>query len=213
MEQAKHKVVQEDVTTTLTNEAVAETLLRAKAGCDSPVDRGPSMDSAADATREEILPVGTNSFGSIGHPEMCARPCIYYASGTCTNGDSCGFCHLPHDVRAAHLDKKGRERLRSMTLEQRAAMLLPVVRQKIVDLRLRHDCVRMVDYILSSHTRRSQVEMSVVGQINKGAYSKFSLRALLGMLKANTDEESLDLQDSLRRLSGLLRSSCAESTA
>mmetsp|Transcript_58480 Transcript_58480/g.169683 ORF Transcript_58480/g.169683 Transcript_58480/m.169683 type:complete len:175 (+) Transcript_58480:93-617(+) len=34
--------------------------------------------------------------GSIGHPVICSRPCLYYTLGECANGDACAFCHMPH---------------------------------------------------------------------------------------------------------------------
>eukprot|EP00928_Gymnodinium_smaydae_P008180 TRINITY_DN12976_c0_g2_i2.p1 TRINITY_DN12976_c0_g2~~TRINITY_DN12976_c0_g2_i2.p1 ORF type:complete len:536 (+),score=86.66 TRINITY_DN12976_c0_g2_i2:54-1610(+) len=212
MELARHKVVQKNVTSTLANEAVAETLLRAKATCDSGAAHGQALHNAIDLANE-ISPGGENSSGSVGHPEMCARPCIYYAQGTCTKGDSCGFCHLPHDGRVAHLDKKGREQIKSMSLEQRVATLLPIIRKKAIHLRLHHDCVQAIDDILVSQTSDAHVGKSLVGQIQRGACTKFSIRALLGMLKTDTQGESLDLQDKLQDLSYLLRSSCEAATA
>eukprot|EP00928_Gymnodinium_smaydae_P095165 TRINITY_DN8138_c0_g3_i2.p1 TRINITY_DN8138_c0_g3~~TRINITY_DN8138_c0_g3_i2.p1 ORF type:complete len:507 (+),score=88.26 TRINITY_DN8138_c0_g3_i2:112-1521(+) len=200
MEQARNKKVQAYVTSSLANEAVAQTLLRAKAG--QPLD-------SADNFSENLSPIGANSCGSLGHPEMCSRPCIFFASRTCANGDSCGYCHLPHDVRTANLDKKGREQINGMTLEQRAVTLLPIVRQKAIRLRLHRDCVQTIDEIISSRSCRTQAGMSLAGQVHKGAYTKLTLRSLMGMLKANTDGESSELQTDLHHLACLLKSSCA----
>mmetsp|Transcript_63062 Transcript_63062/g.118021 ORF Transcript_63062/g.118021 Transcript_63062/m.118021 type:complete len:286 (-) Transcript_63062:196-1053(-) len=47
--------------------------------------------------------------GSTGHPEMCGRPCVRWAFGNCTDGDSCGFCHLEHVRPKNKLDKPGRQ--------------------------------------------------------------------------------------------------------
>ena len=32
--------------------------------------------------------------GSVGHPELCRRPCIYFAAGQCRNSADCNFCRL-----------------------------------------------------------------------------------------------------------------------
>ena len=46
--------------------------------------------------------------GSVGHPDICRRPCLFFNAGNCTNGTACEYCHLPHDVRTPHLDKRQR---------------------------------------------------------------------------------------------------------
>mmetsp|Transcript_19083 Transcript_19083/g.45246 ORF Transcript_19083/g.45246 Transcript_19083/m.45246 type:complete len:300 (+) Transcript_19083:68-967(+) len=54
------------------------------------------------------------SEGSIGHPELCRRPCFYFARGCCEDGASCGYCHLPHGEKAPKLDKRQRLVLQSL---------------------------------------------------------------------------------------------------
>jgi len=72
--------------------------------------------------------------GSLGHPELCSRPCLYFASGSCSNGRSCEYCHLPHSRRLAHLDRRHRELLRSKPLEEWAALFLPIVNRRVEGL-------------------------------------------------------------------------------
>mmetsp|Transcript_146838 Transcript_146838/g.471462 ORF Transcript_146838/g.471462 Transcript_146838/m.471462 type:complete len:477 (-) Transcript_146838:41-1471(-) len=72
--------------------------------------------------------------GSLGHPELCSRPCLYFASGSCSNGRSCDYCHLPHSRRLAHLDRRHRELLRSKPLEVWAALVLPIVNRRVEGL-------------------------------------------------------------------------------
>ncbi|CAE8631469.1 unnamed protein product [Polarella glacialis] len=66
--------------------------------------------------------------GSMAHPELCHRPCIYFAAGNCANGSACGYCHLPHEQRPPHLDRRQREMLRSLSEAERLALLLPELR-------------------------------------------------------------------------------------
>jgi len=77
--------------------------------------------------------------GMLGHPELCTRPCIFLAQGNCVNGNSCGFCHLPHptsngasnkSVREPHLDKRGRTLVKTMNVEDRAALIIPILEKK-----------------------------------------------------------------------------------
>jgi len=71
--------------------------------------------------------------GSLGHPHLCLRPCLFFAAGECSSGDSCHYCHLSHERRPAHLDKKHREMLRDMPLQTCAWLMLPVLRRKVED--------------------------------------------------------------------------------
>jgi len=70
--------------------------------------------------------------GSVGHPFLCSRPCLYFAAGQCANGAACAFCHLSHTKRAAHLDKRHRDILRQLTMERAAEVLLPVLQEKVL---------------------------------------------------------------------------------
>lgn len=68
------------------------------------------------------------SEGSIGHPELCRRPCFYFAKGCCENGANCGYCHLPHGERAPKLDKRQRLVLQSLPENILLEMLQRAVR-------------------------------------------------------------------------------------
>eukprot|EP00440_Ansanella_granifera_P061159 gb/GFBE01066299.1/.p1 GENE.gb/GFBE01066299.1/~~gb/GFBE01066299.1/.p1 ORF type:complete len:300 (+),score=62.76 gb/GFBE01066299.1/:1-900(+) len=63
--------------------------------------------------------------GSVGHPEICRRPCMFLASGSCMNGFACGYCHLPHTEKPVHLDKRQRELITKLS---RARMLELITR-------------------------------------------------------------------------------------
>mmetsp|Transcript_2056 Transcript_2056/g.5974 ORF Transcript_2056/g.5974 Transcript_2056/m.5974 type:complete len:341 (-) Transcript_2056:594-1616(-) len=75
---------------------------------------------------------GVENRGSTGHPHLCSRPCLYFASGQCANGRSCNFCHAPHSKRLAHLDKKHREALRALPAAKAKALVFPVLQEKAV---------------------------------------------------------------------------------
>lgn len=116
------KLVQEkgDVSGVVANRVVADTLLRAKVG--------PSLQGAGAKTLCAQNP------GSIGHPELCSRACLYFPLGKCTNGSNCAFCHMTHSKRATHLDKRHREMLRAMDFVERFALMLPILRMKLDSL-------------------------------------------------------------------------------
>jgi len=88
--------------------------------------------------------------GSIGHPELCPRPCLYYPMGQCVNGSECDFCHLPHPKRPSHLDKRHREMLRQLPFNKCAALVLPVLTEKVRAVDTSPETMRLLD-ILSKH--------------------------------------------------------------
>jgi predicted transcriptional regulator len=65
------------------------------------------------------------SQGSLGHPEVCRRPCIYYIAGHCENGNGCAYCHMEHIEKMPKLDKRQRSTVQSLSRPQ----LLDLVRQ------------------------------------------------------------------------------------
>eukprot|EP00747_Dinoflagellata_sp_TGD_P198841 gnl/TRDRNA2_/TRDRNA2_71957_c0_seq1.p1 gnl/TRDRNA2_/TRDRNA2_71957_c0~~gnl/TRDRNA2_/TRDRNA2_71957_c0_seq1.p1 ORF type:complete len:316 (+),score=46.42 gnl/TRDRNA2_/TRDRNA2_71957_c0_seq1:67-1014(+) len=124
--------------------------------------------------------------GSLGHPELCPRPCLYYASGKCTNGDACEFCHMPHLKRPAHLDKRHREMLKEMPFSECVQILLPIMKQKAQALSLGPEVVELIDSLGSaaggaqsqaSSTKRSRDLRSLLT-----ALRSMSLRSLLTTL-------------------------------
>eukprot|EP00913_Durusdinium_trenchii_P020321 g19091.t1 len=73
---------------------------------------GADLASAPSESTEESDPSdlsSTSNPGSVGHPELCRRPCIYFAAGQCRNSADCNFCHLSHTHRSATLDKNQRQ--------------------------------------------------------------------------------------------------------
>ncbi|CAE7888410.1 unnamed protein product, partial [Symbiodinium microadriaticum] len=117
----------------VTNEIVADQLLRAKVRSRGDVQPpGSVMSSGTEAVQ---MPAGAKvNPGSLGHPELCARPCIYVRSGSCTSASKCGFCHMPHSRRALRLDKRHRECLRRMPFKHVLKGLVPIIRTKILTI-------------------------------------------------------------------------------
>lgn len=51
---------------------------------------GEARRAPAEAPKPEAHAEAPSS-GSLGHPQLCARPCLFQASGTCTNGAGCAW--------------------------------------------------------------------------------------------------------------------------
>lgn len=116
----------------VTNEVVADQLLRAKVRGRGDV-RAPSSVGTGGLreARESTVP---RNPGSLGHPDLCPRPCIYYRSGTCTSGADCTFCHLSHSRRPLRLDKRHREALKRMPFRKLLNVVVPILASKVAAL-------------------------------------------------------------------------------
>jgi hypothetical protein len=102
---------------------------------------GSPESNHSDEDPEELQPstegqqIAFNT-GSLGHPNFCLRPCLYFAQGTCSNGVDCGFCHLPHNRRSAHLDKRHRLCLSNLSFFERLKVILPAIEERASSLAL-----------------------------------------------------------------------------
>mmetsp|Transcript_37475 Transcript_37475/g.120659 ORF Transcript_37475/g.120659 Transcript_37475/m.120659 type:complete len:385 (+) Transcript_37475:117-1271(+) len=129
------------------NTSVANLLLKVKADARQPSALAKDSTSCASGSRlswaeasEDCFddgavvaasPTGRCSRGSVGHPELCNRPCLF-ASGTCINGNDCDYCHMAHPKRPSHLDKRHRELLRSLSEQEWGSLVMPIVQRKLV---------------------------------------------------------------------------------
>mmetsp|Transcript_10411 Transcript_10411/g.18982 ORF Transcript_10411/g.18982 Transcript_10411/m.18982 type:complete len:251 (-) Transcript_10411:153-905(-) len=100
----------------------------------------PEAEKCEQLTQASSLP----NPGSIGHPELCRRPCIYFAEGKCVNGDKCGYCHCPHGQRPAHLDRRHRELLRCLSSAERLSLVVPLLRLRCDSLGLAAEASELV---------------------------------------------------------------------
>mmetsp|Transcript_40110 Transcript_40110/g.103838 ORF Transcript_40110/g.103838 Transcript_40110/m.103838 type:complete len:387 (+) Transcript_40110:109-1269(+) len=122
------------------NTSVADMIMQVKADAwkgASGVDSsrlGLSWADSQDALASPMFESPGCSRGSVGHPELCSRPCLYFAMGSCESGTSCEYCHMAHSKRPAHLDKRHREMLRSMPPVEWAALVLPILQKKVESL-------------------------------------------------------------------------------
>lgn len=180
----------------VTNQVVADALLRAK------VDHGPKP------LREMPAAHPTNP-GSLGHPELCVRPCLYFAAGRCVNGALCEFCHMPHPGRPAHLDKRHRELLKEMALPDLIPLVVPILEQKAKAIDLGFDVcavlARLRDF--ASDAPPSLQSAQAMGRGKRSlsvALKAMSLRSLLTTLHRNArlsnGPEKASVDDILQQL-------------
>mmetsp|Transcript_46641 Transcript_46641/g.110910 ORF Transcript_46641/g.110910 Transcript_46641/m.110910 type:complete len:183 (+) Transcript_46641:23-571(+) len=63
------------------------------------------------------------SIGSLGHPQLCHKPCLFINRGSCPAGSNCNFCHCCHSDR--HLSRKQREEMSRLGEADVLALVLP----------------------------------------------------------------------------------------
>lgn len=79
------------------------------------------------------------SCGSLGHPEACRRPCIYFLQGNCENGDACVYCHLPHPEKTPKLDKRQRTIVQGLERPELLALIFTFCKAKAEDVGFSHE--------------------------------------------------------------------------
>lgn len=154
----------------------------------------PPEMPAADNT---VLPTP----GSLGHPELCQRACIYFGSGPCQNGAFCGYCHLPHTTPPVKLNKRQRLLLQRL----RASELLAIIHDK---LRIRardqgflleaDDMLQQVEELLHHAQQSDTTAVPSLSDESHGNLSRvlgrMSMAGLLGFIirRQDVDRENID---------------------
>ena len=83
------------------------------------------------------------SRGSVGHPTLCNRPCIFIARQRhCQKGLACGSCHHKHND--PKLDKKQRHLMSTMPREELLGLLADLLRE-----RAEQDGIRDVSFVVA----------------------------------------------------------------
>mmetsp|Transcript_30807 Transcript_30807/g.89520 ORF Transcript_30807/g.89520 Transcript_30807/m.89520 type:complete len:364 (+) Transcript_30807:76-1167(+) len=181
------------------NDTVSNMLLRAKVGgnvaivsthATSVITKTLHTASGETGSNGSTPPMqlqGGNE-GSVGHPNLCSRPCLYFSLGMCANGVDCEYCHLPHVRRPAHLDKKAREMLHSLPKDRVKALMLPVLREKVVAIDSSEATATVFDDFVNAAmagggavlaNSASQVRLSRVDRMLTAALKPLGLRLLL----------------------------------
>lgn len=159
-----------DVTGVVANRVVADTLLRAKVGKPLKTPEGekhwgPGWVEGPALKGLETLCV-TNP-GSVGHPELCSRACLYFPLGKCSNGVNCQFCHAPHSKRATHLDKRHREMLRAMDFHDRFLLLHPILKSRFLALEVGPDVMETLQSLYAIAVATVDPERRIVLESQK----------------------------------------------
>ena len=92
------------------------------------------MGEAGQSTCQDVVSyseAASYSAGSIGHPNLCARPCSFFAKGHCRYGRRCNQCHERHEQLQSLPNKKQRAYLRDLNEAQIWRLLWPYLRAQV----------------------------------------------------------------------------------
>ncbi|CAK9068197.1 unnamed protein product [Durusdinium trenchii] len=94
-----------------------------------------AVEDFAGATEPEAIEEagGAPSGGSLGHPQVCNRPCIYFAAGNCASGAGCSYCHVEHTEKTGKLDKRQRQLLQELSKGQVMGLIYKPCKERAED--------------------------------------------------------------------------------
>ncbi|CAE7655281.1 unnamed protein product [Symbiodinium sp. CCMP2592] len=101
------------------------------------------------------------SWGSLGHPELCHRPCVYILKGSvCRYGASCQFCHHGPGQHSPmpKLDQEQRARLQGLSEEDRVSLLIPHIREKALAAGLPEEVEDFICVLKKNSNQTSHIE-------------------------------------------------------
>ena len=131
--------------------------------------------------------------GSVGHPEICRRQCIYFLAGHCSNGDACTYCHLPHPQKPPKLDKRQRTIMQALNYQELIALILRVGRAKIEELGILVEAKDLLEILLAEAGNTPPPSMA--DRENRAlskTLSRMSLSGLLGLVTHRKAHNTLE---------------------
>ncbi|CAJ1444242.1 unnamed protein product, partial [Effrenium voratum] len=129
-----------------------------------------------------------NSAGSVGHPELCYTPCIFWA-WRCPKGAACDFCHMPH-AQQKKLTRAERQMVAQMDESDLLALILPHLRAK--DLPPAESFLRRLEVHLASLPPGRQRQSSALMRLDR-KISRHSFRSLVRLWRPNGSREMAQL--------------------
>mmetsp|Transcript_70978 Transcript_70978/g.169343 ORF Transcript_70978/g.169343 Transcript_70978/m.169343 type:complete len:219 (+) Transcript_70978:58-714(+) len=128
--------------------------------------------------------------GSHGHPELCHRPCLFFARGNCQSGYECRYCHLTHEERPIVLDKSQREAARLLNKAQMLSLLVPQL-FRVADEKGLTEKVLEILLFASEQLESAGNAEPIPGKFERKlrkAFRKMSFSGTLGLLRQTLSE-------------------------
>ncbi|CAE7227946.1 unnamed protein product, partial [Symbiodinium sp. KB8] len=123
---------------------------------------------------------------------------IFFASGSCHLGSTCGHCHLAHPERAARLDKRHRVAVQALSERALLALLLPHFRAHAGRAQ---GLILMLEEA-SAEMGEEDTDISQLSRKLESLLSRMSLASLVGLISSRSFENGLSMrvQAELNRL-------------
>lgn len=161
-------------------------------GSGASVGRGRAAGGAGGEEEDQVSICGEDqvsrgpkvlNLGSGGHPELCRRPCLHFARGSCANGMECNFCHLEHNDREAKLDKKQRGIMQNLSIRECSALIFHLVEQKVSATSAEKSGQELIELV---RTEAAGADLSFIPQRDvrklKKTLARQSLHSLISVL-------------------------------
>ncbi|CAK8986420.1 unnamed protein product [Durusdinium trenchii] len=132
----------------------------------NPLDRSPLAPGRTRTGAHSPSTEMVRLSGSIGHPELCRRPCIFWMAGHCQNSAGCSFCHLTHEKKVAKPDKKQRSFLQSLSHREFFGLISHFCHEKATLLNITQEAGEVLK-ILQEEAVFSLCPMNVPGHLLK----------------------------------------------
>ncbi|CAK8991009.1 unnamed protein product [Durusdinium trenchii] len=142
--------------------------------------------------------------GSQGHPELCHRPCLFFARGSCQSGAECRYCHLDHSDRPAGLDKSQRQAVKQLSQKQLLALLLPHLQTRAEERGFLEEAQEILAMAGQSE-EPTAISNTLQRKLHK-VFRKMSFSGMLGLIRQSMSEgEAEELSAATNRLRSCLR--------
>lgn len=138
--------------------------------------------------------------GSLGHPELCHRPCLFFARERCQSGSECRYCHLDHSDRPAGLDKSQRQAVKLLSQGQLLSLLLPHLQTRAEERGFLEEAEDILQLAGQSSEEPIAISNTLQRKLHK-VFRKMSFSGMLGLIRqAMTEGEAEELSAATNRL-------------
>jgi len=173
-------------------------------GCDGSPTYGSTLEPSISIPTVARQAEQAISPGSLGHPEVCRRQCIYFLQGHCSNGDACTYCHLPHTQRAPKLDKRQRSIMQALSHQEVLALMQHLCTAKAEEIGMLKEAEEVIS-ILTAEANGLRLPSMAEREIRAlcKTLSRMSFSSLLGLVTHRKPQCSVEA-DCAERLSAAM---------
>eukprot|EP00439_Symbiodinium_sp_Y106_P039394 s576_g4.t2 len=137
--------------------------------------------------------------GSVGHPELCARPCVYFAKNNSCHVESCGFCHMDQHRPCRKLVRSQRHLLPT-DMGDRLKLLLEVFEDRAESRRLTGRAagmLRAIERELMAHPPEKKLS-DRNARLLRRSLSRFNLSSIMRHFTSQLPEHLWEVFEAMR---------------